>query len=1066
MDKYEYNLKLEEIDKLVDQGAYEEAADVADAVDWRRVRNVRTLCLISEIYEAAGRLEDSKHILERAYKKSPVGKNVLYRLVEVTTALHQYDEAMEYYSDYVQVAPHDDNKYILKYKIYRGRGSSIEDQIEILEEYLGQEYTERWAYELAQLYRQAGQMQKCLAACDDLVLWFHSGKYVQKALELKKKYAALTPKQQQIYEECLQEEAREKQMSQPEPEEEENVVVNMDSIEGDVMAEKIMAETEKEIAEQVTARKAELEEHQKERSTAQPEVSATRRVDTDDIRRASAALAAGVQAAVNGMQKETKNDVGERKDDAEVHSEQPATDMRAEASAAGESLDAAGTALNKTSETVDAGADTAAQNARSTEALQNNSEASSAAAQNVQKTPEPPIFDREKFQRDIARDMQKIVSSVARKTEIPDEDLPASVESRIQMTQKVEAPKVQPQTAGRLSIDDILLSMGDKGKEIAKKAEQAKQEKEEQLRQELAEKAEQLRQEQRMRDEELAEEARQEEARIQEEKRQEEARRQEQQRLEEEEERQREEEERLASMPKTTMADVVQEDLTDAQREALQYTSNPEKLLRNRRALPTYEEEEAPGSTIRMPEREELMEAARQELMEEEKIRLPKEQAEKRLPGAKEEQKPVHRGRFGSRYSEKATAARNEGEELEEQELSVTTQQAQQNAPQQILESSAIRDSREAGMTDADENAAQQAQQEAAAAAETADDKADDLYGEDTGYEDLDMEYEAGEDADDSYPEEAGFVGQDIDADSISEDEAYANDGDYEDAGADETENDAAYEEDYAEDEYDDAPYEEGDYLTIPDHLRNLFAGFTQIPELEDQIANAIIQAEAKGNDRTSKTGNILIFGAHGSGKTTLAMNLAKAIAQDRGSQVVKMAKIYAADLNKKDIASTVAKIAGGTLIIEEAGDLDDNTIEQLTTAMEFRTDGLIVILEDEQKYVHELLMSHPRFTMKYTAQIYIPQYTAQELIYFGQIYANAQDYVIGEEGQDALAEKISAAVENGAEVTIKDVIEMVGKAIQRSNRFFRKMKMGKRRYDENDFIILFGKDFGSVKKN
>ena len=1057
LDKYEYNLKLEEIDKLVDQGAYEEAADVADAVDWRRVRNVRTLCLISEIYEAAGRLEDSKHILERAYKKSPVGKNVLYRLVEVTTALHQYDEAMEYYSDYVQVAPHDDNKYILKYKIYRGRGSSIEDQIEILEEYLGQEYTERWAYELAQLYRQAGQMQKCLAACDDLVLWFHSGKYVQKALELKKKYAALTPKQQQIYEECLQEEAREKQMSQPEPEAEDNVVVNVDNIEGDVMAEKIMAETEKEIAEQVTARKAELEEHQNNQNIAEAEASATRRVDTDDIRRASAALAAGVQAAVNGVQAEAKSDADENEKIAESIGNVKPVSSAEDVNADSQKMEAAG-------------ADPAAQNAQSAADVQNNPEVSS-AAQRVPQTPEPPIFDKEKFQRDIARDMQKIVSSVARKTEIPDEDLPASVESRIQMTQKVEAPKVQPQTAGRLSIDDILLSMGDKGKEIAKKAEQAKQEKEEQLRQELAEKAEQLRQEQRMRDEELAEEARREEERIQEQKRQEEARRQEQQRLEEEEERQREEEERRASMPKTTMADVVQEELTDAQREALQYTSNPEKLLRNRRALPTYEEEEAPGSTIRMPEREELMEAARQELMEEEKIRLPKEQAEKKLSGAKEEQKPARRGRFGSRYSEKAATARKEGEELEEQELSLISKPVQQEAPQQILESSAIRNDREAGQTDADEYAAKaQAQQEAAAAAETADDKADDLYGEDTGYEDLDMEYEAGEDADDAYPEEDGFEGQDMDrateSDSISEAAAYANDGSYEETGADKAENAAEYEEDYAENEYDDAPYEEGDYLTIPEHLRSLFAGFTQIPELEDQIANAIIQAEAKGSDRTSKTGNILIFGAHGSGKTTLAMNLAKAIAQDRGSQVVKMAKIYAADLNKKDIAATVAKIAGGTLIIEEAGDLDDNTIEQLTTAMEFRTDGLIVILEDEQKYVHELLMSHPRFTMKYTAQIYIPQYTAQELIYFGQIYANAQDYVIGEEGQDALAEKISTAVENGTEVTIKDVIEMVGKAIQRSNRFFRKMKMGKRRYDENDFIILFGKDFGSVKKN
>ena len=207
LDKYEYNLKLEEIDKLVDQGDYEEAANLADTIEWKRVRNVRTLCLISEIYEAAGRLPDSKRILERAYRKTPVGRNVLYRLVEVTTALQEYDEALEYYTEYVQAAPHDNNRYILKYKLYRGRGSSVEELIAILEEYLGQEYTERWAYELAKLYRQAGQMQKCLAACDDLVLWFHSGKYVQKALELKRKYAALTPKQQQIYEECMQEAA-------------------------------------------------------------------------------------------------------------------------------------------------------------------------------------------------------------------------------------------------------------------------------------------------------------------------------------------------------------------------------------------------------------------------------------------------------------------------------------------------------------------------------------------------------------------------------------------------------------------------------------------------------------------------------------------------------------------------------------------------------------------------------------------------------------------------------------------------------------------------------------------
>ena len=257
MDKYEYNLKLEEIDKLVDQGDYEEAAKLADTIDWRRVRNVRTLCLISEIYEASGRLEDSKNLLLRAYRRSPSGRSILYRLVEVTTGMKQYDEALEFYTEYVQAAPHDNNRFILKYKIYKGRGADLEELIGILEEYLGQEYTEKWAYELASLYQQSGQIQKCLATCDDLVLWFHSGKYVIKALELKKRYAALTPKQQEIYDQRFIQEEEE-----PVPEEdlEENVIRNVESTDGEVLAESILAETEKQIAGEVTARKAELEQ--------------------------------------------------------------------------------------------------------------------------------------------------------------------------------------------------------------------------------------------------------------------------------------------------------------------------------------------------------------------------------------------------------------------------------------------------------------------------------------------------------------------------------------------------------------------------------------------------------------------------------------------------------------------------------------------------------------------------------------------------------------------------------------------------------------------------------------
>ncbi|HCI73903.1 MAG TPA: hypothetical protein DHV42_05110, partial [Lachnospiraceae bacterium] len=215
MDKREYQEKLQEINRLIAAEDYEGAAQIADSIDWKRVRNVQTLVMISEVYEALERYDDSKVLLLRAYRRSPLGRTVLYRLVECCIRLRQFDQAIEYYSEYVQAAPHDNNKYILKYKIYRGRGASLDEQIDILKEYLDQEYNEKWAYELARLQIQADRTQEGLATCDDLVLWFHSGKYVIKALELKKKYAPLTPKQQEIYDNRFETEEEPETQAEP-----------------------------------------------------------------------------------------------------------------------------------------------------------------------------------------------------------------------------------------------------------------------------------------------------------------------------------------------------------------------------------------------------------------------------------------------------------------------------------------------------------------------------------------------------------------------------------------------------------------------------------------------------------------------------------------------------------------------------------------------------------------------------------------------------------------------------------------------------------------------------------
>jgi DNA replication protein DnaC len=937
LDKYEYNLKLEEIDKLVDQGDYTEAANMADTIDWKRVRNIRTLCMISEIYEAADRLEDSKAMLVRAYRKSPVGRTVLYRLVEVTTALGQYDEAIEYYTEYVQAAPHDNNRYILKYQIYKGRGNSIEELITILEEYLGQEYTERWAYELATLYQQSGQMQKCFAACDDLVLWFHSGKYVRKALELKKRYTTLTPKQQQLYEECMQEQL---ENDLDEADEEETVIQNVESTDGEVLAESIMAETEKEIASQVAAHKAKqereaagMEDPETVRAEVLPGSEPTRVLQREDLAEMAAAVQREKKRSEEAVEAE-QNEVPAEEADASAAETVP------EAASAVQGADRTDTPAAVQESAAEILQETEAQKETQSDALVDAEEPAQETAQEEPKD----------LQVELAKSMRKIISGVVKQTQDNEDDIPASVDPQIQKVPRLVMPEVPERTAAQLSIDDVLLSMSDKGKRVAdvilgeeEKAEEAD---------------EKITEEETVKPEETAgSEVAEEDAPLEVEK---------------------------IPVPdfirSVTAAET--DELTDVQREALQYTSHPEKLLRNRHALPTYAEETAESKEAENKEedelaktrrivntKEELIEAAKKELLAEKTIRIPTEEISRRM----------------------AAAAQPEQD----------AEEAPETVPSEYM---------------AEEAAATQPQYEAEEAVAQPEDTAS----------------EAEQDLQEVMPEEDPW-------EETSEAEEYDT-------------------EEYEEEEPFDE--EEEEYLMIPDHLRSLFSGFTEIEGLEDQIANAIIQAEAKGADRTSRSGNILIFGAHGSGKTTLAMNIAKAIAQDKGTQVMKVAKIYAADLNRKDIAATVAKIAGGTLIIEEAGDLEQGTVEQLTTAMEFRTDGLVVILEDEQQYIHELLMKHPRFTMKFTAQIYIPSYTVNELAMFGQSYANAQDYVIGAEAQEVLIQKLAAMQEAGKAVAITEVIDIVGKAITRSNKFFRKMSMGKKRYDANDYIILFPKDF------
>lgn len=819
MDKNEYNLKLEEIDAYVNQENYSEAARVADEIDWRRVRNVRTLCMISEIYEADNRYEDSKALLERAYRRSPVGRAILYRLVEVTIHLKQYDEAIEYYSEYVQAAPHDNNKYILKYKIYRGRGSSLEEQIDILKEYLSQEYNEKWAYELAKLYQQADKIPECLATCDDLVLWFHSGKYVIKALELKKRYASLTPKQQEIYDHRFDEE--------PEPASNETVLGQEKKIvetKEDALADTILADTEREIA----------------RSVADMGMDGKTQAESEEARR----------------EKELREKEAEEALDEPIENAQEFDDQ-----------------LNK--------------------------------------------YNTQELQTELVKSMREIVAGVARRIEPEEEPEDLAIQrskeeqeamKASQASQEQEAagaqtsgnrqapgsgfqlpPRQPKQPAPQLSIDDILLSMGERGDAVRQAAAAAS-----------------------------------------------------------------------AAAAKPQASGVV-----SAMDEALM------------------------GMGV---------ELSRQPVQE--------------TAAAGEGQQPQE----SPRQDDQAAAA----QKAVNAKVDIATAKTRRIPTDEIAEIHASfgldEEGRRVNATswDAPESQTQQPQTQQPQTQQPQTQQSQMQQPQDA-----------------QYPE-----------------------------GSPQGQPEGAFVQRFPSGQQGGAgPKAYGNRLMLKDYQRDLFAGFLGIQNMEEQIASAILQAEQKGEDRTSRTGNILIFGGHGCGKTTIATGIAKAIAQDRRDQFVKMAKIYSSDFNRKDIAATIAKIAGGTLIIEEAGDLEDAVVDQLTTAMEFRTDGLIIILEDEQRYIHDLLMRHPRFTMKFTSQIFIPVFTIDELVNFGQIYAGDMDYVFSDAAAAALYDRIGSVAAQGDAISITNVTELVDRAISRSNKFLRKLS-GKKRYDENNCIILQEKDF------
>ena len=847
MDKYEYNLKLDEIKKLAADGNYESAAKVADTIEWKRVRNIRTLCMVSEIYEANGRLEDSKEILLKAYRRSQMTRTVLFRLTEVAIKMKEFDEAVEYYSEFVNLAPNDTSRYILKYEIYKGRGSSLEDQIAILEEYKEVEYTEQWGYELAKLYYQAGDKKKCVENCDDLVLWFRQGPYVIKALELKKSITALTPVQQAIYdhkEENLT--PVEDRVEAAVPELEKIIVDKVPATETDAITDNIISQTQKELAEAVSQHAAETDHSIPDNTWryTPTSVGSTKTIPVKEVK-----------DILNGGE-ETENI-------------QTAPSQAVQETAASQTVES-----------------------------QEKNEAQ----------PQAGAYDPIQLQQELANSMREIISGITRNGSEGDIIEPKNDMSSFENSnEKLPTPELEREG----SIDDILLSMSGidpaESDQDKKKAAEAGKD--------------------------------------------------------------------ADSQPSQPVQQPIQGNVQGVVQNQGQVQANVQGAAGANGPSSQPAQQSIPGNA--------------QGIMQNQG------QGEPNMQG---------------------TAGANS-------QPSQPVQQPMQGNAQGMMQNQGQGEPNMQGTAGANSQPSQPVQQPMQGNAQG--------MMQNQGQGEPNIQGTAGANSQPSQPVQQPMQGN---AQGTMQNQGQSQ------------------------------PVRQEAPKTLTVSQQYQFSYFATIQGLPEQIASALQESlEKVAMDKTSRSGNLVITGMPGCGKSNLAIRFAKTMSLERGIASARIAKIYAEDFNKKDIPATIAKIAGGTLIIEEAGDLQEEVVEQLSKAMEFRTDGLLVILEDEQNYLKTLFDSHPKFAEKFTSEIDIPIMTNDELVSFGRMYAYEEDYRIDDMAMMALYNRISELQAPDHPVTISDVKEIVDEAIQRSERTgIRKLGMilSHKRYDSDDRVILYEKDF------
>ena len=883
MDKYEYNLKLDQIKALSAEEGYMSAAEIADSINWNKIKNVNTLVKIGEIYEKAERYQDARDILLMAYDRSPIGRMIIYRLAEVAIKMGDYDAATEYYDEFVEIAPHDDMKYVLRYAIKKGQGASFDELITILEEYKDEEYTEEWAYELAYLYHKAGKADKCIDACDELILWFGDGPYVERALELKMLYQPLTKVQEEKYRRFK---AEKEKPAKIKDEAEVTEIGAMEMVKGGEI-----------VHDDVTIPQITVNQEKFNTVNLQQEI------------------AKGMQQIIEAK---GKNEVADTMD-----------------------------TIKKIVEDI--------------------------PYLKLEKEQEEYVQQPEETEH-IATDEEIDGSLKLNFKELLGED--ADGQMSMVMSEKTQ---LEHQITGQMSIQDVL-----------------------------------------------------------------------------------EEWEKTRHAAEIALKEAEQQKLESAKARALQEAGDIMERLND--VIPKLDAGVTP-----------------KELLEEEYLKVPVDIIEQKaaVKEPEEEQKPdmqeLYADETVDEVQEPQEAPEDTIDEVQEPqeapEDTIDEAQEPQEAPKEAIEEAIdeVQESQEASEEAADEAKEPVGEPEDIIVAEESE--KDEIFTQPTTMmpEITDDMLNVDDDtSDDETSQEKENVSEKRDFDHVTsfiEQEiakmTAKNPGLEKKLDMAKTRKmpDISLPEDLDSEEDDSKLKETKHIKELTSEQKAIFSYFIPVKGMEDQICKAYNAVLDHFNRKeNASTGNLIIQGEQGCGKTMLATSFIKVLQKDGEQLTGKMGKIDAAVLNKKDVQQVVRKITGGCLIIERAGDIDRSIAAKLSFLMEHDITGTLYILEDTSKGIKKALSMDEGFASKFTEKISVPIFTNDELVLFAKSYSAELGYKIDEMAILALHNRISNIERIDQATTLTEVKDIIDEAIDREAHSGLKKAISiltAKRYTDDDRIVL-----------